>query len=87
MAEGNWSVIRVEKISAEGAQKTEHALKLFIRFALAKGVITYGLELMLKLMIIVQGVISKIMTASGITASSSTALPQSITDAIENCGF
>lgn len=38
-------------------------------------------------MIIVQGVISKIMTASGITASSSTALPQSITDAIENCGF
>ena len=23
MAEGNWSVIRVEKISAEGAQKTE----------------------------------------------------------------
>ena len=23
MAEGNWSVVRVEKISAEGAQKTE----------------------------------------------------------------
>ena len=23
MAEGNWSVIRVEKISAEGVQKTE----------------------------------------------------------------
>ena len=47
-------------------KKPEHALKLFIRFALAKGVITYGLELMLKLMVIVQGVISKIMTASGI---------------------
>ena len=68
-------------------KKPEHALKLFIRFALAKGVITYGLELMLKLMVIVQGVISKIMTTSGITGSSSTALPQSIIDAIEDCGF
>lgn len=42
---------------------------------------------MLKLMVIVQGVISKIMTASGIASSSSTALPQSIIDAIEDCGF
>lgn len=65
-------------------KKPEHALKLFIRFALAKGVITYGLELMLKLMVIVQGVISKIMTASGIASSSTTALPQSIIDAIED---
>lgn len=30
-------------------KKPEHALKLFIRFALAKGVITYGLELMMAL--------------------------------------
>lgn len=27
-------------------KKPEHALKLFVRFALAKGVITYGMELM-----------------------------------------
>lgn len=68
-------------------KKPEHALKLFIRFALAKGVITYGLELLLKLMAIVQGVISNIMSASGIARSSSTTLPQSIIDAIEDCGF
>lgn len=68
-------------------KKPEHALKLFIRFAIAKGVITYGLELLLKLMLIVQGVISKIMTASGIAGNNSTALPQSIIDAIEDCGF
>lgn len=68
-------------------KKPEHALKLFIRFALAKGVITYGLELMLKLMTIVQGVISNIMTASGIASGNSTVLPQSIIDAIEDCGF
>lgn len=46
-------------------KKPEHALKLFIRFALAKGAVTYGLELMLALLSIVQGVISTIMNASG----------------------
>ena len=30
-------------------KKPEHALKLFIRFALAKGAVTYGLELMMAL--------------------------------------
>ena len=30
-------------------KKPEHALKLFVRFALAKGVITYGMELMFAL--------------------------------------
>ena len=42
-------------------KKPEHALKLFVRFALAKGVITYGMELMLALFNIVQGTISTIM--------------------------
>ena len=68
-------------------KKPEHALKLFIRFALAKGVITYGLELLLKLMLIAQGIISKIMSASGISKTSATVMPQSIIDAIEDCGF
>lgn len=68
-------------------KKPEHVLKLFVRFALAKGVITYGLELLLKLMMIVQGVISKIMVASGIASSSGATLPQTIIDAVENCGF
>ncbi|MDD5924064.1 MAG: hypothetical protein PUC88_04670 [Clostridia bacterium] len=68
-------------------KKPEHALKLFIRFAIAKGVITYGLELLLKLMAIMQGVISNIMSASGITSGKSTMLPDSIIKAIEDCGF
>ena len=46
-------------------KKPEHALKLFIRFALAKGVVTYGLELMMALFNIVQGVISTIMNTVG----------------------
>lgn len=36
-------------------RRPEVALKLFVRFALAKGVVTYGLELMLALFQIVQG--------------------------------
>ena len=42
-------------------KKPEHALKLFIRFAIAKGVVTYGLELMMALFNIVQGLVSTIM--------------------------
>ena len=68
-------------------KKPEHALKLFIRFAIAKGVITYGLDLLLSLLSIIQGVISKIMSASGIGGSMATILPNDIIDAIENCGF
>ena len=43
-------------------KKPEHALKLFVRFALAKGVITYGLELMMALFRIVQGIVSTIVS-------------------------
>ena len=42
-------------------KRPEHALKIFIRFAIAKGVVTYGLELMMALFNIVQGVTSTIM--------------------------
>lgn len=68
-------------------KKPEHALKLFVRFVLAKAVITYGLELLMKLMTIIQGVISGIMSTAGVVSSSESVLPQSIIDAVENCGF
>ena len=68
-------------------KKPEHALKLFIRFAIAKGVVTYGLELMLALFTIIQGVISTIMKSSGIGNVNKTVLPQKMIDAIEDCGF
>ena len=68
-------------------KKPEHALKLFIRFALAKGAVTYGLELMLALLSIVQGVISTIMNAAGYGAPQDTVLPAEIVTAVEECGF
>ena len=69
------------------ARKPEMALKLFIRFALAKGVISYGLELMLAIFSIVQGVSSTIMSASGMGTATETVLPAEIVTAIEDCGF
>ena len=68
-------------------KRPEHALRLFVRFALAKGVITYGMDLMLALLDIVQGVISTIMQAAGFGRPQSAVLPAEIVSAIEDCGF
>ena len=68
-------------------KKPEHALKLFIRFAIAKGLVTYGMELMLALFDIVQGVISTIMNSAGLETNSDTTLPDEMVSAIEECGF
>jgi hypothetical protein len=68
-------------------KKPEHAIKIFIRFALAKGVVTYGLELMMALFEIVQGLMASIMRAAGFGSASQTVLPQEIITAVEDCGF
>ena len=73
--------------SFSDVKKPEHAVKLFIRFALAKAGITYGMELMLALFNIVQGTIGTIMTAAGFTSAQQTTLPQEMIDTIESCGF
>ena len=82
-------VIGVVKICGSFAEvkKPEHALKLFVRFAIAKGLITYGMELMLALLEIIQGVISSIMNAAGFGSPQVTVLPQEIVTAVEDCGF
>ena len=68
-------------------KRPEHALKIFIRFAIAKGVVTYGLELMMALFNIIQGVISTIMQTAGFGRTEDTVLPDEIIEAVEDCGF
>ena len=68
-------------------KRPETALKLFIRFALAKGIVTYGLQLMMALFEIVQGLVSTIMNAAGFGSAQQTVLPQEIVTAVESCGF
>lgn len=68
-------------------KKPEHALKLFVRFAIAKGAITYGMELMLALFNIVQGTISTIMGSAGFSTPQKTVLPPELITSVEECGF
>lgn len=82
-------VIGVMKTCGSFAEvkKPEHAVKLFIRFAISKIVVTYGLNLMLALFSISQGIVTKVISLSSITGSTKTVLPTSIIEAIEDCGF
>lgn len=82
-------VIGVMKTCGSFAEvkKPEHALKIFIRFVLAKAVVTYGLELMMAVFNIVQGVVSTIMKAAGFGGATQTVLPQEMVSAIEDVGF
>lgn len=68
-------------------KKPEHALKLFVRFAIAKGAITYGMELMLALFNIIQGTISTIMGSAGFSTPQQTVLPLELITSVEECGF
>lgn len=73
--------------SFQEIKRPEQALKLFIRFVLAKAAVTWGLDLMMAMFTIVQGIISKIMVASGLNGNGATYLPQSMIQTIEDCGF
>ena len=68
-------------------KRPEIALKMFIRFILSKVAIDYGLELMMALFDIVQGIVAKIMATSGLARIDEMVLPESIVTAIEDSGF
>jgi len=73
--------------SVAEVKRPETVVKLFVRFALAKGVITYGMELMLALLSIVQGIISSIMNSAGGLSSISAVIPDEIAQAVDDTGF
>lgn len=69
-------------------KRPEMAVKMFIRFALSKGAIGYGLELMMALFTIIQGVVSTIMESSGMDGSTQAlTIPQEIVESIESVGL
>lgn len=70
-------------------KRPEHALRLFLRFAIARGLVlvVYGMEFMCKIFKIVQGITSKIMTTVGVKTTTSTTIPQTIIDAVDDCEF
>lgn len=68
-------------------KRPEKAIKLFIRFGIAKGLVTYGLELMLAIFKIFQGVSATIIKTVGLTEMGKTTLPDVMIKAIEDCNF
>lgn len=68
-------------------KKPEMAVKLFVRFALAKAAITYGMELMLAFLEIVQGLIQTILTSVGFGSAAPAVIPDSMITAIESVSF
>jgi len=68
-------------------KRPEHALKLFIRFVLAKAVVTHGLDLMMALFRIVQGVISTAMNAANMGTAATVTIPAEMDTAIRALTF
>lgn len=68
-------------------KRPEQIIKLFIRFALAQGAITYGMDLMLGVFSIVQGIVRTIMNTAGLGSLIESTLPISVINAIENVNF
>lgn len=68
-------------------KRPEHALKLFLRFAITRGLVVYGMDLMVAVFEIIQGITSTIMTTVGIGNATETVLPQEIINAVNDCGF
>ena len=73
--------------SFDEIKRPEQVFKLFIRFVLAKLIVTYGMTLMLDIFKITQGITVKIISTANITFNSKSTLPSSIISAIESCGF
>ncbi len=68
-------------------RRPEHALKLFVRFVLAKAVVTYGLDLMMSLFNVVQGIISTATSAAGLSAQAAVTIPAEMDTAIRELTF
>ena len=67
-------------------KRPEQAIKIFVRFAIAKGMVTYGMELMLTLLEIAQGMLSSVIAATS-EAITDNALPESILTAVDECSL
>lgn len=66
-------------------KRPEAAVRLFVRFVLAKAAVGYGLDLMMAIFSVAQGTISTVTAAGGLTSGA--ALPSEIVDKINAVSF
>lgn len=69
------------------AKRPEHALKLFVRFIIAKMLVGYGLDFMMALFAIVQGMIGRIISHAGAGGAAPAAIPQELVTKINEVNF
>ena len=64
-------------------KRPELALKLFVRFAIAKGVVTHGLDILMVFIKIAQGAIRTVYLSTGLTPGTAVTVPDEVVDAIQ----
>ena len=72
-------------VNLQEIKRPEVALRLFIRFALAKAAVTWGMTLITSIFSISQGIITTAANSAGTVTT--TTLPQEMIDAVNNLGF
>ena len=68
-------------------KKPELAVKCLVRFVLAQATVTYGMDIMTTLFTVAQGAVSTIMSSSGLSAMTATALPADMVTTINSVSF
>lgn len=68
-------------------KRPEHALRLFLRFVIAKIVVTYSMDLLLAIFKIIQGVIVQISGSAANIVGGGITLPAEIQQKVLECGF
>lgn len=68
-------------------KRPEAALHYLIRFVAAKTAVGYGMEIMLKVFEVCNGIVSEVATGMGGISQAMVSLPSEIETAIENVGF
>lgn len=68
-------------------KRPEQALKLFLRFAVAKGVVSYSMDFLLAVYKIVQGIIKKIASSGPALSTAALTLPEAVRSRISGVTF
>ena len=63
------------------------AIRLFVRFVLAKAAVDYGLDLMIAVFKVAQGMVSDILTRSGVSGAGGVMLPAEIAEMLDGLSF
>ncbi len=68
-------------------KRPEQALKLFLRFAIAKAIVTYSMDLMQSIFHIIQGIMTQVLLSSHVYIDGGVTMSDSVIMKIEACGF